>query len=60
MANLSPFIPFTVDRFGRRMVIVYGSFILLLGVAVQTAAITCEVADGSHSDLSLDWIIRLS
>lgn len=37
-----PFIPFIVDRFGRRLAIVIGSFIMLIGVALQTAAVNCE------------------
>lgn len=34
-----PFIPFIVERFGRRLTIVFGSFIMLLGVGLQTGAV---------------------
>lgn len=30
-----PFVPWIVDRFGRRMAIVFGSFIMLIGVGLQ-------------------------
>ena len=36
-----PFIPIIVDRLGRRKSIVLGSFVMLLGVALQTAAVNC-------------------
>lgn len=36
-----PFIPFVVERFGRRLAIVFGSCIMLVGVALQTAAQNC-------------------
>ncbi|KIM24859.1 hypothetical protein M408DRAFT_26654 [Serendipita vermifera MAFF 305830] len=34
-----PFIPFIVERIGRRRAIVFGSCIMLIGVALQTAAV---------------------
>lgn len=37
-----PFIPFIVDRFGRRLAIVFGSCIMLIGVILQTCAVNCE------------------
>lgn len=37
-----PFIPFIVERFGRRLTIVFGSFIMLLGVGLQTGAVNCK------------------
>ncbi|KAJ9111167.1 hypothetical protein QFC20_002661 [Naganishia adeliensis] len=33
-----PFVAFTCDKFGRRMTIFFGSCIMLVGVAIQTAA----------------------
>jgi MFS family permease len=37
-----PFIPFIVERVGRRLTIVIGSVIMLIGVTLQTASVNCE------------------
>jgi MFS family permease len=37
-----PFVPFCNDRWGRRFVILLGSFSALVGIAIQTGAINRE------------------
>lgn len=37
-----PFVPYVNDRFGRRWCILFGSFIMIFGAALQAAAQNCE------------------
>lgn len=36
-----PFVPFVTDRYGRRFAIIFGSIIMVIGSALQTASQDC-------------------
>lgn len=38
-----PFVPFVADRLGRRMSIIVGSIIMIIGAILQMAAQDCEL-----------------
>ena len=37
-----PFVPMVTDTLGRRMAIAFGSVVMIIGAALQTAAQNCE------------------
>ena len=39
-----PFVPFVSDRFGRRIAILFGSVVMIIGAVLQMAAQDCESA----------------
>ena len=52
-----PFVPFVADRFGRRMSIVIGSIIMVVGATLQTATQNSPSITSNYRCLSADPIV---